>query len=235
MPPGDKVKVLQIITQQKMDGEEENLLNVTERNVKLGNYKSYCIVVYCIEVHPSHYYSLFIFNIGKSLEPDGKKIGEGGGDKQQSTNAFDLARFTSLYEHHNRIPPTQDAFARYRGVEEDLFYLVNFLMENNQSLLDGDFITQVMTQFDGRPVEMMEYVEEYVANAKRAEMMISIDPPPPVETPPASTLQIASGPAYIEDNDTVEMDTREKSAKRQRDVPALTRAQSKANVLEIGN
>jgi len=105
-------------------------------------------------------------------------------------------------------------------------------MENNQSLLDGDFITQVMTQFDGRPVEMMEYVEEYVANAKRAEMMISIDPPPPVETPPASTLQIASGPAYIEDNDTVEMDTREKSGKRQR---ALTRAQSKANVLEIGN
>jgi hypothetical protein len=176
------------------------------------------------------------FYIGKSLEPDGKKIGEGGGDKQQSTNTFDLARFTSLYEHHNRIPPTQDAFARYRGVEEDLFYLVNFLMENNQSLLDGDFITQVMTQFDGRPVEMMEYVEEYVVNAKRAEMMIAIDLPPPVESPPATpTLQIASGPAYIEDNDTVEMDTREKSAKRQRDIPALTRAQSKEKVLQLEN
>jgi hypothetical protein len=61
MPPGDKVKVLQIITQQKMDGEDENLLDVTERNVKLGNYKSYCIVLYCIEVHASHFYSLFIF------------------------------------------------------------------------------------------------------------------------------------------------------------------------------
>jgi hypothetical protein len=132
------------------------------------------------------------FNIGKSLEPVGKKIGEGGGVGKKSTIAFDLARFTSLYEHHNRIPPTQDAFSRYRGVEEDLFYLVNFLMENNQSLLDGDFITQVMTQFDGHPVEMMEYVEEYVVNAKRIE----IDPPPPVESPPATpTLQIVSGPA----------------------------------------
>ena len=62
--------------------------------------------------------------------------------------------------------------------------------------------------------------------------MIAIDPPP--ASPPATpTLQIASGPAYIEK--VVEMKTREKSAKRSRDVPALTRAQSKANVLEIGN
>jgi hypothetical protein len=120
--------------------------------------------------------------------------------------------------------------AGYRGLEENLFYLVNFLLENNQSLLDGDFITKVLTQFDGRPVEMMKYVEEYVVNAKRAEM-IEIDRPPPVESPPATTtLQIASGPAYIED--AVEMDTRETGAKRPQ---ALTRAQSKSNVLEIGN
>jgi hypothetical protein len=47
--------------------------------------------------------------------------------------------------------------AGFRGVvEENLFYVVNFLLENNQSLLDGDFITQVMTQFDGRPVEMIK-------------------------------------------------------------------------------
>jgi hypothetical protein len=63
MPPGAEIKVLQIITQQRMDGEDENLLDVTERNVKLGNYKIvlYCTVLYCIEVHSSHYYSLFIF------------------------------------------------------------------------------------------------------------------------------------------------------------------------------
>jgi hypothetical protein len=151
------------------------------------------------------------FNIGKSLEPDGKKIGEGG-DEKQSTNAFDLVRFTTLYEYHSRIPPTQDALERYSGEEKNLFYLVNFLLDNNQSLLDGDFITQVMTQFNGRPVEMMKYVEEYVVNA-RAEMMIEIDQPPPVESPPATpTLQIASSPAETED--VVEMDTREKCAKR---------------------
>jgi hypothetical protein len=38
LPPGSIVKVLQIITQQKMEGEEENLLDVGETNVKLGNY-----------------------------------------------------------------------------------------------------------------------------------------------------------------------------------------------------
>jgi hypothetical protein len=48
LPPGGKVKVLQIITQQKMDGEDENLLNVTQRDVKLGNFKLNCIVLYCI-------------------------------------------------------------------------------------------------------------------------------------------------------------------------------------------
>ena len=37
LPPGGKVKVLQIITQQKIESEEDNLLDVTERDVKIGN------------------------------------------------------------------------------------------------------------------------------------------------------------------------------------------------------
>jgi hypothetical protein len=37
LPPSDTVKVLQIITQQKMAGEEDNLLDVTERDVRIGN------------------------------------------------------------------------------------------------------------------------------------------------------------------------------------------------------
>jgi hypothetical protein len=37
LPPGGKVKVLQIITQQKMEGDEDNILDVTQRNVKIGN------------------------------------------------------------------------------------------------------------------------------------------------------------------------------------------------------
>jgi hypothetical protein len=60
MPPGDKVKVLQIITQQKMNEEEDNLLDVNERDVSLGNYKLNYIVLYCIEVHASHYYCFLI-------------------------------------------------------------------------------------------------------------------------------------------------------------------------------
>jgi hypothetical protein len=37
LPPGGKVKVLQIITQQKMEDEEDKILDVGERNVKIGN------------------------------------------------------------------------------------------------------------------------------------------------------------------------------------------------------
>jgi hypothetical protein len=48
MPPGAQAKVLQIITQQKMNDEEDNLLDVKERDVELGNYKLNCIVLYCI-------------------------------------------------------------------------------------------------------------------------------------------------------------------------------------------
>jgi hypothetical protein len=37
LPHGGKVKVLQIITQQMMEGEEDNIMDVTERDVKIGN------------------------------------------------------------------------------------------------------------------------------------------------------------------------------------------------------
>jgi hypothetical protein len=59
LPHGDKVKVLQIITQQKMGEEEDNLLDVTERNVNLGNYKLEQIVLKICR-HASHFYSFLI-------------------------------------------------------------------------------------------------------------------------------------------------------------------------------
>jgi hypothetical protein len=70
-------------------------------------------------VHASHYYSFLIFYLGKLLEPDGKKVGEGGED--ESTNAFDVTRFTSLYEHHGLSPPTRGELNKFSGVEENLF------------------------------------------------------------------------------------------------------------------
>jgi hypothetical protein len=45
MAPGSIVKVLQIITEQKMNDEDDNLLKVGERSVKLGNFKLYCCIV----------------------------------------------------------------------------------------------------------------------------------------------------------------------------------------------
>jgi hypothetical protein len=172
-------------------------------------------------------------NIGKSIEPEGTKVGEGEGDEEESINAFDVSRFTSLYEYHNRIPPTQEELARFKGVEENLFYLVNFILENDQSLLDGDFITQVMNQYDGLPEDMMDYVEEYVENAKRAKML-AIDPPPPDESSSSATphLQIAGGPVVIE-NGVEDMDTT-RDAKRRRE-QVITRQTSRANVLALEN
>jgi hypothetical protein len=184
-------------------------------------------------VHASHCYSFLIFCIGKSLEPDGKKIGEGGGGEKESTNAFDVARFTSFYEHYNRIPPTQEELDRFSTVEENLFYLVSFILENDQSLLDGDFIAQVMNQFDEQPQDMMEYAEDYILKAKMAEM-IEIDPPLPVESPPPIPPPLQITPAFIEiENGFEDIDTT-RDAKRGRE-QVITRQQSRSNVLEIGN
>ena len=100
-------------------------------------------------------------------------------------------------------------------------------MENNQSLLNGDFITQVMNQYDGKPVEMMKYVEDYVAKEER---MMAIEPIEPIPPAPASpTLQLV-GPTSIENDVVVEMDTRKKDAKCRRDQPALTRQKSKSSL-----
>ena len=128
------------------------------------------------------YSFLILYYIGKS-DPDGKKAGDSdpvdtkrqqeerqkeeqeARQQDESTNAFDYTRFVGLYKYHNILPPPEELIARFSGAEENLFYLVSFLLENNRSFLDEDFITQVMTQFDGRPVEMMRYVEEQVAPA----------------------------------------------------------------------
>ena len=98
-------------------------------------------------------------------------------------------------------------------------------MENNQSLLNGDFIPQVMNQYDGRPVEMMKYVEDYVAKEERMPIE-SIDPILPAPTSPPR--QLTNGPTTIENDGVVAMDTRERDAKRRRDQPAVTRQKSKS-------
>ena len=110
-------------------------------------------------------------------------------------------------------------------------------MENDKSLLDGDFINQVMTQFDGRPTEMMKHVEEYVADAASTALAAmvtddnddlsespSITLPPPRSPEAGPRLQLTT----IENDGVVAMDTRERDAKRRRDQPAVTRQKSKS-------
>jgi hypothetical protein len=169
----------------------------------------------------------FLINlyIGKSLDPEGTKVGE----EEESTNSFDVARFTSLYEHHGLIPLTREELSRFIGVEENLFYLISLTLENDQSLLDEDFIDQVMNQFNGQPEEMMRYVEGVISERKSVEVVDDIEPPP---------LYIADGsppPAIIEIENGVEddMDTTRDEGKRKR--RAITRLQSKNDVLALGN
>jgi hypothetical protein len=162
--------------------------------------------------------------IGKSLEPDGIKVGEGE-DKEA---AFDDARFTSLYEHNGLSPPTQEELNRFSGVEENLFYLISLILENDQNLLDEDFIDQVMHQYEGRPEEMMRYVEGFISEGKSAEVVEDIEPPPLYITdgsPPPAIIEIENG---VENN----MDTTRDEAKRKR---RSARQQSKTNVLALEN
>ena len=196
-----------------------------------------CVCVYlCIWQTCFSLLILYIY-IGKSIDPEGSKV---GGDEKESTNAYDYTRFASLYNDHGLTPPRQEIIDGYSGAEEDLFYVVSFLMENNQSLLNGDFIPQVMNQYDGRPVEMMKYVEDYVTDAADAAMIAIETIPLAPPSPPSPQLQLANGPTTIENSPlqvtdgspavieaATAMDTREINAKRKH-VP-LTRAQSQKN------
>jgi hypothetical protein len=146
------------------------------------------------------------------------KVGEDAFDDDE------YARFTGLYYDHDSVPPAKEKLKHFSGVERNLFYLVSFLLENDRVLLEeGDFVDQVMKQFDGQPVEMMTYAEKIVSNRNVAEN--NIEPP----------LQIGDGSHTIVEAGNDDMDTTRDQAKRRRAEPALTRQRSKANVLDIEN
>jgi hypothetical protein len=148
--------------------------------------------------------------LGKSIDPDGSKVGDDAFDDDE------YARFTRLYYDHDSVPPAKEKLKHFSGVERNLFYLVSFLLENDRVLLDGDFVDQVMKQFDGQPLEMMTYAEDIVSNRNVVEN--NIESPLQIEPPP---LQIADGPAIVESG-IDDMDTTRDQAKRRREEPALT-------------
>jgi hypothetical protein len=126
-----------------------------------------------------------------------------------------------MYKKYDSIPPPREQLKQYSGVEFDLYYLVSFLFENDQEKLKGDFVDQVMNQYEGCPDDMMKYVEGYISGGDYdddddddddEEVLEEIESPPagspPLQIEPP-LLQIGGGstpPALIE-NSAQDMDT----------------------------
>ena len=178
-------------------------------------------------------HSLYV--VGKSIDPDGVKAFD--------ADAYDM--FADMYKKYDSTPPSREDLKQYSGVELDLYYLVSFLLENDREKLEkGDFVDQVMNQYEGCPEDMMKYVEGYISGGDYDddddddEVLEEIEPPPagspPLQIEPP-LLQIVGGsptPALIEN--VLDMDTTRDEKKRRHDltVPALTRQQSKIQVEE---
>jgi hypothetical protein len=168
--------------------------------------------------------SFFIFIIGKSIDPDGEKAFD--------ADAYEL--FADMYKKYDMSPPPREELKQYSGVELNLYYLVSFLFENDQDKLQGDFVDQVMHQYEGRPQDMMKYVEGYISGGDDDDdddddVLEEIDPPP-AGSPP---LQIGGGstpPALIE-NSAQDMDTTRDEKKRRHEMTVVTRQKSKSNLL----
>jgi hypothetical protein len=179
--------------------------------------------------------SSFIFIIGKSIDPDGEKAFD--------ADTYEL--FADMYKKYDMSPPPREELKHYSGVELNLYYLVSFLFENDQDKLQGDFVDQVMNQYEGCPQDMMKYVEGYIIGGDDDddddddEVLEEIDPPP-AGSPPlqieAPLLQIGGGsptPALIEN--VLDMDTTRDEKKRRHEMTVVTRQQSKSNLLEEEN
>jgi hypothetical protein len=127
-------------------------------------------------------------------------------------------------------------------LEDTCLHLLSPVLE---SLPDEVFdVDTMMETWKGKYDEMFVMLDNHIQDGERDEAHLLQNTPMVTDNddlstsqsisggPPSPLLKITGGgspPAVIE------MDTREKSSKRSRDEPALTRAQSKGNVLELGN
>jgi hypothetical protein len=181
--------------------------------------------------------SFFIFIIGKSIDPDGEKAFD--------ADAYEL--FADMYKKYDMSPPPREELKQYSGVELNLYYLVSFLFENDQDKLQGDFIDQVMHQFEGCPQDMMKYVEGYISGVDDdddddddEEVLEEIDDdeevleeiePPPAGSPPLLQLGGGSTPPALIENSAQDMDTTRDEKKRSHEMTVVTRQKSKSNLL----
>jgi hypothetical protein len=179
--------------------------------------------------------SFFIFIIGKSIDPDGEKAFD--------ADAYEL--FADMYKKYDMSPPPREELKQYSGVELNLYYLVSFLFENDQDKLQGDFVDQVMDQYEGRPQDMMKYVEGYISGGDDDdddddEVLEEIDDdeevleeiePPPAGSPPLLQLGGGSTPPALIENSAQDMDTTRDEKKRSHEMTVVTRQKSKSNLL----
>jgi hypothetical protein len=168
MPPGNKVKVLQIICQEKTGDEEENLLDVAEQDAKLG--KKFDFI--CRHVKISFQYLTFIpssfFDIGKS-DPDGKKAGD-------TVDMKVVKRLIGFFDGHFRkegVYSNDDMIVFLKpfiGREEAVLQLTMLLYQNGEeSTYD---VARIMNAFPaGKEDEMHAYVnttlKEYALKKKK--------------------------------------------------------------------
>jgi hypothetical protein len=163
LPPGGQVKVLQIITQQKMEGDEENLLDVTQRDVNLGNYKLNQFELNCMYRHASHFYSSSFF-IGKS-DPDGTKAGD-------AVDMNVVKRLNDFFDSHFRkegVYSNDDMILFLKpfiGREEAVLQLTLLLYKNGEeSTYD---VERIMNAFPaGKEDEMHAYVQTQLDKKKQ--------------------------------------------------------------------
>jgi hypothetical protein len=154
-----------------------------------------------------------------------------------------IERYINMWDHWVK-PSTKSredaikAISPYVASKREDTYL-HLLSDTLECLPDEVVgVDEMMKTWIGRYDEMFVMVDNHIRD-KKSEAHLLENTPMVTDTDDLSTSQSITGPPLQitagSPPATIEMDTREKSAKRSREEPALTRAQSIANVLETGN
>jgi hypothetical protein len=156
MPPGNKVKALQIICQEKTGKEEKNFFDVAEQDSKLG--KQLAIRLMCwharISLQYLTFYSfLFCYPIGKS-DPDGKKA-------EDAVDMNVVNRLIAFLNGHYPGSHPEDKMIEFLtpfiGREEAVLQLTMFLYQNGVE--DSAEVVRIMNVFPaGKEDEMHAFV-----------------------------------------------------------------------------
>jgi hypothetical protein len=178
------------------------------------------------------------------IDPCGKKVGEANATTTTVTiDDNHIERFINLWDHWTITTTTREdaivAISPYVASKLEDTYL-RLLLTVLESLPDElDDVDTHMETWKGKYVEMFVMLDNHIRDSERDKALLLQNTPMVTDNDDLSTsLSITGPPLQITGGSppaVIGMDTREKSAKRSREDPVLTRAQSKANVSELGN